>query len=77
MTEKIAINGFGRIGRSVMRALEVTLRAPAALDAIRAMSQVPGGYVGAGTLIPPEDVRAAKEAGAPFSAPRAGRQMNC
>ncbi|WP_120633406.1 bifunctional 4-hydroxy-2-oxoglutarate aldolase/2-dehydro-3-deoxy-phosphogluconate aldolase [Ruegeria sp. EL01] len=47
-------------------ALEVTLRTPAALDAIRAMSQVPGGVVGAGTLITPEDVRAAKEAGAKF-----------
>lgn len=47
-------------------ALEVTLRTPAALDAIRAMAQVPGGVVGAGTLITPEDVRAAKAAGAQF-----------
>lgn len=47
-------------------ALEVTLRTPAALDAIRAMSQVPGGFVGAGTLVTAEDVRAAKEAGATF-----------
>lgn len=47
-------------------ALEVTLRTPAALDAIRAMAEVPGGYVGAGTLITPEDVHAAKEAGATF-----------
>lgn len=47
-------------------ALEVTLRTPAALDAIRAMAQVPGGVVGAGTLITPDDVRAAKEAGAQF-----------
>lgn len=47
-------------------ALEVTLRTPAALDAIRAMSQVKGGVVGAGTLLTPEDVRAAKEAGARF-----------
>ncbi len=47
-------------------ALEVTLRTSAALDAIRAMSQVPGGYVGAGTLVTPDDVRAAKEAGAVF-----------
>jgi 2-dehydro-3-deoxyphosphogluconate aldolase/(4S)-4-hydroxy-2-oxoglutarate aldolase len=30
------------------------------------MSAVPGGHVGAGTLITPEDVRAAKEAGASF-----------
>lgn len=47
-------------------ALEVTLRTPAALDAIRAMSQVAGGCVGAGTLVTPEDVRAAKDAGATF-----------
>lgn len=46
--------------------LEVTLRTPAALDAIRAMAEVPGGVVGAGTLITPDDVRAAKAAGATF-----------
>ncbi len=47
-------------------ALEVTLRTPAALEVIREMSKVPGGIVGAGTLITPEDVRAAKAAGATF-----------
>jgi len=47
-------------------ALEVTLRTPAALDAIRAMSEVPGGVVGAGTLLTPADVKAAKAAGALF-----------
>ncbi len=47
-------------------ALEVTLRTPAALDAIRAMSEVSGGVVGAGTLITPADVKAAKAAGAKF-----------
>lgn len=47
-------------------ALEVTLRTPAALDAIRAMSKVDGGVVGAGTIMTPEDVIAAKEAGALF-----------
>ncbi len=46
--------------------LEVTLRTPAALDAIRAMADVSGGVVGAGTLIRPADVRAAKAAGARF-----------
>ncbi len=46
--------------------LEVTLRTPAALEAIRAMAEVPGGHVGAGTLISAEDVRAAKAAGATF-----------
>jgi len=47
-------------------ALEVTLRTPAALDAIREMARVPGGVVGAGTLLTPADVTAAKEAGATF-----------
>jgi 2-dehydro-3-deoxyphosphogluconate aldolase / (4S)-4-hydroxy-2-oxoglutarate aldolase len=47
-------------------ALEVTLRTPCALDAIRAMADVPGGIVGAGTLLTPADVRAARAAGARF-----------
>lgn len=47
-------------------ALEVTLRTPAALDAIRAMAEEPGGVVGAGTLLTPADVKAAKAAGARF-----------
>ena len=46
--------------------LEVTLRTPAALDSIRAMAEVPGGVVGAGTLLTPADVKAAKAAGAKF-----------
>ncbi|MFC3087206.1 bifunctional 4-hydroxy-2-oxoglutarate aldolase/2-dehydro-3-deoxy-phosphogluconate aldolase [Tabrizicola soli] len=47
-------------------ALEVTLRTPQALAAIRAMAEVPGGVVGAGTLLTPADVKAAKAAGATF-----------
>jgi len=47
-------------------ALEVTLRTPAALDVIREMAGVEGGVVGAGTLLTPDDVEAAKEAGATF-----------
>lgn len=47
-------------------ALEVTLRTPCALDAIRAMAEVDGGRVGAGTLLTRADVKAAKEAGATF-----------
>ncbi len=46
--------------------LEVTLRTPVALDVIRAMKAVTGGVVGAGTLLSPADVKAAKEAGAEF-----------
>lgn len=47
-------------------ALEVTLRTPCALEAIQEMAQVEGGVVGAGTLLTPEDVKAAKAAGATF-----------
>ncbi|MDP2496008.1 bifunctional 4-hydroxy-2-oxoglutarate aldolase/2-dehydro-3-deoxy-phosphogluconate aldolase [Shimia thalassica] len=47
-------------------ALEVTLRTPAALDVIRAMSSLEGCAVGAGTLVTPQDVRDAKAAGATF-----------
>ncbi|WP_417472702.1 bifunctional 4-hydroxy-2-oxoglutarate aldolase/2-dehydro-3-deoxy-phosphogluconate aldolase [Leisingera sp.] len=47
-------------------ALEVTLRTAAALDVIREMAQVPGGVVGAGTLVTPADAEAAKDAGAQF-----------
>ncbi|MFN2307585.1 MAG: bifunctional 4-hydroxy-2-oxoglutarate aldolase/2-dehydro-3-deoxy-phosphogluconate aldolase [Paracoccaceae bacterium] len=47
-------------------ALEVTLRTPAALDAIREMAKVAGGVVGAGTLLTPRDVENAKAAGAQF-----------
>jgi 2-dehydro-3-deoxyphosphogluconate aldolase/(4S)-4-hydroxy-2-oxoglutarate aldolase len=47
-------------------ALEVTLRTASALDAIREMAKVPGGAVGAGTLLTPDDVARAKDAGATF-----------
>ena len=47
--------------------LEVTLRSEAALDAIRAMSTVEGGHVGAGTVLTPDDAKRAKDAGAKFA----------
>jgi 2-dehydro-3-deoxyphosphogluconate aldolase/(4S)-4-hydroxy-2-oxoglutarate aldolase len=46
--------------------LEVTLRTPAALDAIRAMKAVPGAIVGAGTVLSPDQYEAALEAGSEF-----------
>ena len=46
--------------------LEVTLRTACALDVITAMSRVEGAYVGAGTLVTPDDVTAAVAAGATF-----------
>ena len=47
-------------------ALEVTLRTPAALDVIRAMSEIPGAVVGAGTVLNARDLDAAQAAGARF-----------
>lgn len=47
-------------------ALEVTLRTPAALDAIAEMKKVPGAVVGAGTVVTPDQVDAVKAAGAEF-----------
>ncbi|GIX13194.1 MAG: ketohydroxyglutarate aldolase [Paracoccaceae bacterium] len=50
-----------------LRALEVTLRTPAALEAIRAMAAAaPDAVVGAGTLTRPDQVAQAVEAGARF-----------
>ena len=49
-----------------VRVLEVTLRTPVALDAIRAMARVPGAIVGAGTIRSAADARAAQAAGAVF-----------
>lgn len=50
-----------------VRIIEVTLRSPAALDAIRAVSaEVPDMLVGAGTVCTPDQVSAAGDAGARF-----------
>lgn len=52
--------------RGGLRVLEVTLRTPAALDAIRAMRAVEGAIVGAGTVLGQAQYDAAIEAGAQF-----------
>lgn len=49
-----------------LRVLEVTLRTPAALDAIRAMKRVPGAIVGAGTVVNAEQFAQVMDAGAEF-----------
>ena len=49
-----------------LQVLEVTLRAPTALDAIRAMAQVPGAIVGAGTVLNVNQLDEAVETGAQF-----------
>lgn len=47
--------------------LEVTLRTPAALAAIRAMAEVPGAEVGAGTVLTRDDAARAFDSGARFA----------
>jgi 2-dehydro-3-deoxyphosphogluconate aldolase/(4S)-4-hydroxy-2-oxoglutarate aldolase len=49
-----------------LRVLEVTLRTPAAIDAIRRMNLVPGAIVGAGTVINEAQLDEARNAGAEF-----------
>ena len=49
-----------------LRVLEVTLRTPAALDAIRRMNLVPGAIVGAGTVLNEAQFDEACAAGAEF-----------
>lgn len=49
-----------------LKVLEVTLRTPAALEAITLMKQVEGAIVGAGTVIDPRTLDAALKAGSEF-----------
>jgi 2-dehydro-3-deoxyphosphogluconate aldolase/(4S)-4-hydroxy-2-oxoglutarate aldolase len=51
-----------------LRVLEVTLRTPAALEAIRRIAaEVPEAVVAAGTVLKPDDLKRAAEAGAKFA----------
>jgi len=52
--------------RGGLRVLEVTLRTPAALEAMRAMGAVEGAIVGAGTVLDPDQFNGAVAAGARF-----------
>jgi 2-dehydro-3-deoxyphosphogluconate aldolase/(4S)-4-hydroxy-2-oxoglutarate aldolase len=49
-----------------LKVLEVTMRTPAALDAIREMKQVPGAIVGAGTVVNTDQFERVMAAGAEF-----------
>ena len=49
-----------------LRCLEVTLRTPQALEAIKEMKAVPGAIMGAGTVTNEEDLEDALEAGCEF-----------
>ena len=53
------------VGRG-MPAIEVTLRTPAALEAIQRIAEVPGAVVGAGTVTSPRQAQDALGAGARF-----------
>lgn len=50
-----------------IKVLEVTLRTPVALEAIRAMSAVEGAIVGVGTALDGDDLARAQDAGAEFA----------
>lgn len=58
MAEALVVGG--------LKVLEVTMRTPAALDAIRAMKKVPGAVVGAGTVLNPRMLEDALDAGSEF-----------
>ena len=51
-----------------LNVLEVTLRTPAALDAIREMKKVPGAIVGAGTVVNTDQFAQVMDAGGEFIA---------
>lgn len=50
-----------------LRVLEVTLRTPAALESIKAMSAVDGAIVGVGTALNGDDLKRAQDHGAQFA----------
>jgi 2-dehydro-3-deoxyphosphogluconate aldolase/(4S)-4-hydroxy-2-oxoglutarate aldolase len=49
-----------------LKVLEVTMRTPAALNAIKAMKEVPGAIVGAGTVVSIDQFEEVRAAGAEF-----------
>jgi len=62
-----AIAQADALSRGGLRGIEVTLRTPAALDAITALKRaLPELKVGAGTVLTPEQLAAAESAGADF-----------
>jgi 2-dehydro-3-deoxyphosphogluconate aldolase/(4S)-4-hydroxy-2-oxoglutarate aldolase len=59
-----------RVGEALVEGglpvLEITLRTPAALDCIRALATLKGAMIGAGTVMSPDQLYAARSAGAAF-----------
>lgn len=63
-----AVNVAQALFRGGLPVIEVTLRTPRALDAIRAMVEaVPDAVIGAGTVLTSAQMQAAKQAGARFA----------
>jgi 2-dehydro-3-deoxyphosphogluconate aldolase/(4S)-4-hydroxy-2-oxoglutarate aldolase len=63
-----AVNLARALMEGGIRVLEVTLRTPAALEAIRRIGrEVEGAVVGAGTVLNPDDLRRVRDAGAAFA----------
>jgi 2-dehydro-3-deoxyphosphogluconate aldolase / (4S)-4-hydroxy-2-oxoglutarate aldolase len=56
----------GALSRGGLKVIEITLRTPAALDVIRAMSALPDVIIGAGTVLTPDHMNAALDAGARY-----------
>lgn len=50
-----------------LRVLEITLRTPVALEAMKAMTDVPGAIVGVGTALNGNDLKRAQDHGAQFA----------
>jgi len=50
-----------------LRTLEITLRTPVALEAMKAMADVPGAIIGVGTALNGDDLKRAQDHGATFA----------
>ena len=61
-----AVELAGTLVEAGLPVIEVTLRTPVALDAIKAMAGVPGAIVGAGTVLDTRQLGSAIDAGARF-----------
>jgi 2-dehydro-3-deoxyphosphogluconate aldolase/(4S)-4-hydroxy-2-oxoglutarate aldolase len=63
-----AVNLARALMEGGIRVLEITLRTPAALEAIRIISEeIEGAVVGAGTVLNPGDLQRVRDAGAAFA----------
>jgi 2-dehydro-3-deoxyphosphogluconate aldolase/(4S)-4-hydroxy-2-oxoglutarate aldolase len=61
-----AVDAAAALAAGGIRCVEVTLRTPAALDAIAAIADAGESLVGVGTVVTPDDLKRAADAGARF-----------